>query len=68
MFNLEQAMHAADLARLRAGALAVLAYEAGNDPEIVALAVTVTHESDGLMVIEAEYRNRDGHAVGGFGL
>lgn len=68
MFNLEQAMHAADLARLRAGALAVLSHEVANDPDIVSLAVTITHETDGLMVIEAEYRDRAGHAVGGFGL
>jgi len=68
MFNLEQAMHAADLARLRAGALAVLSYEVTKDPDIVSLAFTVTHEAAGLLVIEAEYRDKHGHAVGGFGL
>jgi len=68
MFNLEQAMHASDLAALRAALRSVFADAAEADAEVVSMACTVTVDTPGLLVIEAEYRNRAGHAVGGFGL
>ena len=68
MFNLEQAMHAADLAALRSALRSVFADAVEGDDGIVSMACTVTHETPGLLVVEAEFRNRAGNAVGGFGL
>ena len=66
-FDLEQAMHAADMAALRSALRSVFADSAGVDG-IVSLAFTVTVDSPGLLVIEGEFRDASGHAVGGFGL
>lgn len=67
MLDLEQAMHAADMAALRASLRSVLA-NASEVDEVVSMAVTVTHDSPGLLVIEGEFKNRAGQAVGGFAL
>lgn len=47
---------------------AVLQNAVGDDDAVVSLAFTATHEADGLVVLEGEYRDRAGNAVGGFGL
>lgn len=39
-----------------------------DDESVVSLAFTVTFSGDGLVVLEGEYRDRSGHALGGFGL
>lgn len=68
MQNFEQVLHIADLAALRSALRSVFADAVTEGEDIVSLALTVTHEDAGLLVIEAEYRNRAGLAVGGFGL
>jgi len=66
--DLEQGLHIADLAALRSALRSVFADACTEGEDIVSMALTVTHEDAGLLVIEAEYRDRAGHAVGGFGL
>lgn len=67
MLDLEQAMHAADMAALRASIRSVVA-NASEVDDVVSLAVTVTLDSPGLLVIEGEFRNKAGQAVGGFAI
>ena len=67
-YDLDQAMHAAELAALAMAARAVFARASGAESDVVSMAFSVTLESPGLAVIECEYRDRSGHAIGGFGL
>lgn len=53
---------------LEMAATAVLSDAMGDETGVVSLALTVTHETDGLLVLEGEYRDRAGNALGGFGL
>lgn len=66
--DFEQSLHIADLAALRSALRSVFADACSEGEDIVSMALTVTHEDAGLLVVEAEYRNRAGMAVGGFGL
>jgi hypothetical protein len=68
MFNLEQAMHAADIAALRSALRTLFADSALDVDGLASLVVTATQEHPGLLVIEAEYRDASGHVVGGFGV
>lgn len=45
-----------------------LAQGVSDHPEVTSLAVVATHQSDGLVVLEAEFRDARGDAVMGFGL
>lgn len=53
---------------LELGATTVLQNGVEDDPCVVALAFTATSDADGLLVLEGEYRDRAGNAIGGFGL
>jgi len=68
MFDLEQAMHAADMAALRSAVRSLFADSAADVDGLASLVVTATVEHPGLLVIEAEYRDAKGHVVGGFGV
>lgn len=53
---------------LEMAATAVLADGMGDETGVVSLAFVATHDADGLVVLEGEYRDRAGQALGGFGL
>lgn len=53
---------------LEMAATAVLGDAVDDETGVVSLAFTATHSSDGLIVLEGEYRDRAGQALGGFGL
>ena len=56
------------LCMLEMAGTAVLTQAIGDDDEVVSLAFTVTHQTDGLLVLEGEFRNAAGDAIAGFGL
>lgn len=66
--DLNAQMHASELASLAAFLRAVFGRAREDVGDVVSMALTVTHDADGLSVIEAELRDRAGHVLGGFGL
>ncbi len=64
----EQAAHAAELVGLAVYARAVLARAIDQQPDVVSLRLSCTLDAPGLQVIEAEFIDARGVALGGFGL
>jgi hypothetical protein len=62
------AMVAAEWAGLGVYARSVLGTTREDDPSVVSLRLTCTHDRDGCAVIECEFLNESGMAVAGFGL
>lgn len=56
------------LLQLEQGGTMALQNAVDDDNSIVSLAFTVTFSGDGLVVLEGEFRDRAGNALGGFGL
>lgn len=64
-----EASHAAEFAVLAMALRAVHARAVSDEPEVLSLRLTVTPDAlPGLAVIELEFVNRAGMAVGGMGL
>lgn len=63
-----QAQHAAEMVGLAVYGRAVLGRAVEDEPEVVSLRLSVTHQGPGLSVIEWELIDRHGMAVGGGGL
>ena len=62
-----QSLHYGTLAGFAAFARALFDSAHGDSPDVVSLAVRITADA-GQSVIECEYIDAQGHAVGGFGL
>lgn len=67
-FDLEQALHAAELAGLAAYSRAVLGHAMEEGDDVVSLRFTVTHQAGERATVQAELINRAGQAVGGFSI
>lgn len=63
-----EAQHAAELVGLAVYARAVLSRAVDDEPGVVSLRLSVTHQSVGMSVIECELINRDDMALGGWSL
>lgn len=68
MHSLVEAAHAAEFVGLAVYARAVLGRAVSDEPEVVSLRLSCTHQSSGLSVIECELVDRAGNAVGGWSL
>lgn len=65
MDNFIAAQHAAQLVGMAAYARAFLGQAVEDEPEVVSLRITCTHQARGLSVIEWELVQVDGMAIGG---
>lgn len=63
-----EAQHAAEMVGLAVYGRAVLGRAVEDEPEVVSLRLSVTHQASGLSVIEWELVDRQGMALGGGGL
>ena len=63
-----QAQHAAEMVGLAVYGRAVLGRAVEDEPEVVSLRLSVTHQASGLSVIEWELIDRNGQAIGGGGM
>jgi len=68
MHDFMQAQHAAEMVGLAVYGRAVLGRAVEDEPEVVSLRLSVTHQASGLSVIEWELVDRQGMALGGGGL
>ena len=66
--NLDEQMHAAELAGLACYARAVLARAMENEPHVLSLRFTVEADPGSVAPITAEVLDATGLALGGFGL
>lgn len=68
MHSFIEAQHAAECVGLAVYARAVLGRAVEDEPGVVSLRLSVTHQSAGLSVIECEVIDSGGNAVGGWSL